>query len=264
MLALNLNGVSKRYRIPEDHLAAQGRMGLLSKIAPWRHKRNEFWALRNINFGINRGEAVGIIGPNGAGKSTLLKLLAGITAPTEGEILIGGKISAMLEVGSGFHPELSGYENVYLSGSILGMRRKEITHKLDRIVEFADVHRFMEMPIKRYSSGMIVRLGFSVAAHLEPDILLLDEVLAVGDMAFQKKCINRVLELKRRATIVFITHDPAAASKAAEVVSLEFLDQSGKLVHTVRTGEPLRIRLGFHARAAIQKSSFNVFFYGAD
>jgi len=308
MFSLRLDHVSKRYLIRQAHVGAAAD-GLLARLRQRFAPPNVFWALRDVSFEVARGEALGIIGPNGAGKSTLLKLLAGITAPTSGEISISGKLSALLEVGSGFHPELTGIENIYLSGTILGMQRKEITDKLDAIIDFAGVRAFIDVPVKRYSSGMVVRLGFSVAAHLDPDILLLDEVLAVGDAAFQKKCIERVLELKRRCTVVFISHDLAAVqqlcdrvivmnqgekiydgatagamtaysalarfrssppprtesvAKTAEVISLEFLDANGEPVHIVKTGDALRIRVEYHARAAVADASFGVFFYGAD
>ncbi len=217
MFSLRLDHVSKRYLIRQAHVgeAPTGFMGRLrQRFAP----PHVFWALRDVSFEVAHGEALGIIGPNGAGKSTLLKLLAGITAPTAGEISISGKMSALLEVGSGFHPELTGIENIYLSGSILGMQRKEITAKLDDIIDFAGVRPFIDVPVKRFSSGMVVRLGFSVAAHLDPDILLLDEVLAVGDAAFQKKCIDRVMELKRSSTVVFISHDLAAVQQLCDRV----------------------------------------------
>ena len=175
---------------------------------------DEFWAVRDVSFEVGRGETLGIIGHNGAGKSTILKLLSSVTAPSSGEITISGRLSALIEVGSGFHPELSGLENVYLSGSILGMRRREITDKLERIVEFAGVGEFIDTPVKHYSSGMYVRLGFSIAAHLEPDILLLDEVLSVGDATFQVKCLDRINELHRQGrTIVFISHDLASVER---------------------------------------------------
>ncbi len=173
-----------------------------------RRRSEQFWALRDVSFEVKRSEALGIIGPNGAGKSTILKLLSNITTPTSGEIGIRGRLSALIEVGSGFHPELTGRENVFLSGSILGMRRREISEKLESIIDFAEVRQFIDTPVKRYSSGMYVRLGFSIAAHLHPDILLLDEVLAVGDAAFQSKCVKRISELKKSGTtIVFISHD---------------------------------------------------------
>lgn len=217
MSSLRLDHVSKRYLIRQAHVGPAPQ-GLVARVRQRFAPAHVFWALRDVSFEVARGEALGIIGPNGAGKSTLLKLLAGITAPTSGEISISGKLSALLEVGSGFHPELSGVENIYLSGTILGMQRKEITAKLDAIIDFAGVRPFVDVPVKRYSSGMVVRLGFSVAAHLDPDILLLDEVLAVGDAAFQKKCIDRVLELKRRCTVVFISHDLAAVQQLCDRV----------------------------------------------
>jgi len=180
-----------------------------------------FWALKDISFDVAPGEVVGIIGHNGAGKSTLLKILARITRPTLGEIRMRGNVAALLEVGTGFHPELTGRENVYLSGSLLGMRRREIQAKFDRIVEFAGVSEFIDMPVKWYSSGMYVRLGFAVAAHLEADILLVDEVLAVGDAAFQLQCYERIGELRRQGTtMLFISHDLASIDRLCDRVLL--------------------------------------------
>jgi len=232
MFSLRLDHVSKRYLIRQAHVGAAPE-GFVARLRQRFAPPHVFWALRDVSFEVAQGEALGIIGPNGAGKSTLLKLLAGITAPTAGEISISGKMSALLEVGSGFHPELTGIENIYLSGSILGMQRKEITDKLDGIIDFAGVRPFIDVPVKRYSSGMVVRLGFSVAAHLDPDILLLDEVLAVGDAAFQKKCIDRVLELKRRATVVFISHDLAAVQQLCDRV---IVMNQGEIVFDGATG----------------------------
>jgi ABC-type polysaccharide/polyol phosphate transport system ATPase subunit len=181
----------------------------------------EFWALREVSFDVERGEALGVIGRNGAGKSTLLKLLAGITAPTAGEIRISGRLSALIEVGSGFHPELSGRENVYLSGAILGMSRREINAKFDQIVEFAGVAPFIDVPVKWYSSGMYVRLGFSIAAHLDPDILLIDEVLAVGDAVFQEQCLARIRALRNAGTTaILISHDLTAVEQLCDRVML--------------------------------------------
>ncbi len=171
--------------------------------------KEEFWALTNINLEIKKGEILGIIGHNGAGKSTLLKILTGITPPTEGEIKINGRIASLLEVGTGFHPELTGRENIFLNGAILGMTRKEIARKFNEIVTFAGIEKFLDTPVKYYSSGMYVRLAFSVAAHLEPDILLVDEVLAVGDAEFQKKCLGKMEEVTHKdgRTIIFVSHN---------------------------------------------------------
>ena len=172
----------------------------------------DFWALRDINFEINAGEIVGIIGRNGAGKSTLLKILSRITEPTTGRITLRGRVASLLEVGTGFHPELTGRENVFLNGAILGMTRREIQRKFDEIVAFSEVERFLDTPVKRYSSGMYVRLAFAVAAHLEPEILIVDEVLAVGDAEFQKKCLGKIDDVSRREgrTVLFVSHNIAA------------------------------------------------------
>lgn len=179
----------------------------------------EFWALRGVSFAINAGERIGIIGRNGAGKSTLLKILSRITEPTEGSIRIRGRVASLLEVGTGFHPELSGRENIFLNGAILGMSRREITAKFDEIVDFAEVGKFLDTPVKRYSSGMYVRLAFAVAAHLEPEILLVDEVLAVGDADFQKKCLGKMAEVgKDGRTVVFVSHQMAAVEKLCDRV----------------------------------------------
>ncbi len=170
------------------------------------------WSLKDINFEIGQGEAVGIIGKNGAGKSTLLKLLSRVTGPTTGEIKVKGRIASLLEVGTGFHPELSGRENIYLNGAILGMRKKEITRKLDEIIDFSGVERYIDTPVKRYSSGMYVRLAFAVAAHLESEILIVDEVLAVGDADFQKKCLGKMGDISKGEgrTVLFVSHNMAA------------------------------------------------------
>lgn len=222
MLDLEVNQVSKKYLIRNSVNGGRAR---------WRNplrKRSEFWALRNVSFAVERGEALGIIGHNGAGKSTILKLLSSVTAPTSGEIVIHGRLAALIEIGSGFHQDLTGRENIYLNGSLLGMRRREITSKLDSIVEFASVERFIDTPVKHYSSGMYLRLGFSIAAHLDPEILLLDEVLAVGDAAFQAKCLDRVTELKRSGTtIVFISHNLHAVGRLCERT---LLLRSGEIV----------------------------------
>jgi len=171
-------------------------------------KSARFWALRHVSFEVDHGEVVGIIGRNGSGKSTLLKILSRITAPTEGRAAISGRVGSLLEVGTGFHPELSGRENIFFTGSILGMRKSEVERKFDDIVEFSGVGPFIDSPVKRYSSGMYVRLGFAVAAHLEPEILLVDEVLAVGDASFQKKCLNKMEDVRKSGrTVLFVSHN---------------------------------------------------------
>ena len=179
---------------------------------------NEYvWAIRDISFEVNRGEVLGIIGKNGAGKSTLLKVLSKVTGPTKGEIVYNGRIAALLEVGTGFHPELTGRENVFLNGAILGMTRREVQEKFDEIVEFAGVKRYIDTPVKRYSSGMLVRLGFAVAAHLEPEILIVDEVLAVGDFEFQKKCLGKMDEVSKSGrTVLFVSHNMAAVKNLCD------------------------------------------------
>jgi ABC-type polysaccharide/polyol phosphate transport system ATPase subunit len=219
MIDLRFEAVSKRYRIQSE--AEPRNSGFAARVQRLRRQKKDFWAIKNVSFEVPRGESLGIIGHNGAGKSTILKLLSNITTPTLGEITINGRLSALLEVGSGFHPELTGRENIYLSGSILGMRRAEITSKLESIIDFSGVRPFIDVPVKRYSSGMYVRLGFSITAHLDPDILLLDEVLAVGDMAFQDKCKKRIGELHRRGTtLVFISHDLTAVRNLCQRVLL--------------------------------------------
>jgi lipopolysaccharide transport system ATP-binding protein len=182
------------------------------KRATGFEKQEEFWALKDVNFTVKKGEVVGIIGANGAGKSTLLKILSQITPPTEGEIILRGRVGSLLEVGTGFHPELTGRENIFLNGAILGMKKKEIAKKFDEIVEFAGIGKFLDTPVKYYSSGMYVRLAFSVAAHMEPDILIVDEVLAVGDAEFQKKCLGKMDEITKKEgrTILFVSHNLGA------------------------------------------------------
>jgi ABC-type polysaccharide/polyol phosphate transport system ATPase subunit len=216
MLDVDFHRVSKRYRrtVPEDRCG--GPLPVWQRF--WRGGRqSDFWALRDVSFQLERGEALGIIGHNGAGKSTILKLLTRITAPTAGEITIRGRLSALIEVSSGFHWELTGRENIYLNGVTLGMSQKEVAEKLPSIIEFSGVGDFIDVPVKRYSSGMYLRLGFSIAAHLNPDILLLDEVLAVGDVAFQAKCLARIQELRRAGrSIVFISHDLAAVERLCD------------------------------------------------
>jgi len=178
-------------------------------------QKEEFWALKGVNFEVAKGDRIGVVGRNGAGKSTLLKILSRITEPTKGKISIKGRVSSLLEVGTGFHPELTGRENIYLNGAILGMRRAEIKRKFDEIVEFAEVEKFLDTPVKRYSSGMYVRLAFAVAAHLESEILVVDEVLAVGDTQFQNKCLGKMQDVSREEgrTVLFVSHNMAAISR---------------------------------------------------
>src|SRR5438046_5954755 len=184
---------------------------------------DEIWALRGVSFGVKQGEILGRIGMNGAGKSTLLKILSRVTAPTSGEVRVKGRIASLLEVGTGFHPELTGRENVFLNGAILGMTKAEIRKKFDEIVDFAGVRRYMDTPVKRYSSGMYVRLAFAVAAHLEPEILIVDEVLAVGDAAFQKKCLDKMQEVSQHGrTVLFVSHNmPAITRLCARTILLD-------------------------------------------
>lgn len=217
---IDVKNVGKRYWISHQKGASYRtlRDDLLGMIkAPMRfiqgrrEEREHIWALKDINFAVAPGEIIGVIGSNGAGKSTLLKILTRITPPTEGRAVVRGRIGSLLEVGTGFHPELTGRENIYLNGAILGMRKKEIARKFDEIVEFSGVEKFLDTPLKRYSSGMNVRLAFSVAAHLEPEILLIDEVLAVGDAAFQKKSFSKMEEVSKKGrTVLFVSHNMAS------------------------------------------------------
>jgi homopolymeric O-antigen transport system ATP-binding protein len=211
-IAISAQGLSKRYQIGqrERENALRNVLGPMLR-APWkllkREKKETFWALKDVDLEVKQGEVLGLIGRNGAGKTTLLKILSRITRPTSGWAEIYGRVGSLLEVGTGFHPELSGRDNTYLSGAILGMSRREIDRKFDEIVAFAEIERFIDMPVKHYSSGMYVRLAFAVAAHLEPEILLVDEVLAVGDINFQKKCLGKMGDVAREGrTIVLVSH----------------------------------------------------------
>ena len=234
--AISVEGLGKRYRLTgpgsfrhrtlrelvSDGLHAFGRARTTLRREAAREQ--DFWAVRDLGFEVAVGQRVGLIGRNGAGKSTLLKLLSRITEPTTGRIVQRGRVASLLEVGTGFHPELSGRENIYVNGSILGMRRAEIRRKFDEIVEFADIERFLDTPVKRYSSGMYMRLAFAVAAHLEPDVLLVDEVLAVGDAAFQAKCLGKMESISREGrTVIFVSHNMSAVATLCERAIL--LDQ---------------------------------------
>lgn len=215
---IQIKNLSKVYNISHEQKASAGNATLIDVISGIAKKplelvtghkvdKEKFWALKDVNFEINQGDVVGIIGRNGSGKSTLLKVLSRIVEPTKGEIRMRGKVASLLEVGTGFHPELTGRENIFFNGAILGMSQKEIKSKFDEIVEFSEVEKFLDTPVKFYSSGMYVRLAFSVAAHLDPDILIVDEVLAVGDAAFQKKCLGKMKDVSSQGrTVLFVSH----------------------------------------------------------
>jgi ABC-type polysaccharide/polyol phosphate transport system ATPase subunit len=210
--------VSKRYLLGQRLTAREAMNAAAARILRRRRSNErELWSLRDVSFTVRDGEALGIVGRNGAGKSTILKILAGITSPTSGESRTRGRVAALLEVGTGFHPELSGRENVYLNGAILGMSRHDITRRFDQIVEFSGVERFLDTPVKRYSSGMYLRLAFAVAAHLEPDVLVVDEILAVGDAEFQRKCIGRMQDAEQEGrTLIFVSHDLGSLNKLCQ------------------------------------------------
>jgi len=214
-------GTGMRYDTLRETLT-EGTQQLFRRSAAKKKEREEFWALRNISFSVKPGEVVGIIGRNGAGKSTLLKILCRITEPTEGRVRIKGRIAGLLEIGTGFHPELTGRENIFLNGAILGMSRAEIQRKFDEIVDFSEAQQFLDVPVKRFSSGMYVRLAFAVAANLEPEILLIDEVLSIGDAAFQKKCLGKMSEVSQREgrTILFVSHQMNAIERLCSRVML--------------------------------------------
>jgi lipopolysaccharide transport system ATP-binding protein len=238
-IAIHVEHLSKKYRLGQRQSDSKYRTlseSLLEWVsAPWRrlsrkdHRPSEniIWALKDISFDVQQGEVMGIIGRNGAGKSTLLKILSRITEPTAGSVDLYGRVGSLLEVGTGFHPELTGRENIYLNGAILGMKRTEIERKFDEIVDFAEVERFIDTPVKHYSSGMYLRLAFAVAAHLEPDILLVDEVLAVGDAQFQKKCLGKMGQVAQQGrTVLFVSHNLAAISSMCKTI---IVLESGRL-----------------------------------
>jgi lipopolysaccharide transport system ATP-binding protein len=221
---IQVENLSKRYRIGEYTASygslreslVEGLQGFLNRGSVHEEEQT-VWALKDVSFAVKQGEVVGIIGRNGAGKSTLLKVLSRITKPTCGRAVVRGRVGSLLEVGTGFHPELTGRENIYLNGAILGMKRIEIERKFEEIVGFAEIDKFLDTPVKRYSSGMYVRLAFAVAAHLEPEILLVDEVLAVGDASFQKKCLGKMNDVARTGkTVIFVSHNMAAINKLCQ------------------------------------------------
>jgi lipopolysaccharide transport system ATP-binding protein len=226
--AIQVEALGKRYRIGRVRFTNTLRDAITHAIAvPFRRLRgpltspgdDTFWALKDVSFEVKRGEVVGVIGRNGAGKSTLLKILSRITEPTEGEARIFGRVGSLLEIGTGFHPELTGRENIFLNGAILGMKRGEILSKFDEIVAFSEIEKFIDTPVKHYSSGMYVRLAFGVAAHLEPEILVVDEVLAVGDAEFQKKCLGKMRQVgNEMRTVLFVSHNMAAVQTLCDRV----------------------------------------------
>jgi lipopolysaccharide transport system ATP-binding protein len=269
-IVIRSEALSKRYRIGEPERYKALRDVLASAIAaPFRRLRSSvrydnsiggkkfddvglIWALENVSFEVTRGDVLGIIGPNGAGKSTLLKILSRITRPTRGRVVVKGRVGSLLEVGTGFHPELTGRENVYLNRAILGMSKCEIDQKLDEIIAFAEVERFIDTPVKRYSSGMYVRLAFAVAAHLEPEILVVDEVLAVGDAAFQRKCLGRMSKVARGGrTVLFVSHNMESILRLCNKAMLLVggtIAEHGEVAPTVES----YLRSGFSQAATVE------------
>ncbi len=255
--AISFDRVSKRFILHHERARSfqELALGLVRRNG---RSREEFWALQDVSFTVEHGETVGIIGPNGAGKSTVLKLISRILEPTSGQIVVRGRVGALLELGAGFHPDLTGRENIYLNGSILGLSRAEIRRRLDDIIGFAELERFIDVPVRHYSSGMYVRLGFSVAVHTDPEILLVDEVLAVGDAAFQRKCLERINELRRAGvTVLFVSHSAETvralctralwlengrlvADDVAEAVVLRYLERSRDGMGVVQPGSDER------------------------
>jgi ABC-type polysaccharide/polyol phosphate transport system ATPase subunit len=238
MIDIRAEHVSKRYLLPSSSRFTNKRLFLTA------HRRRPFWALRDVSFEVRRGEALGIVGPNGSGKTTLVKLLSRITAPSEGMITLSGRLSALIELGAGFHPDLTGRENIFLNGSILGMTYREIARKIPSIVEFSQIQHFINIPVKKYSSGMFVRLAFSIAVHLDADIVLFDEVLAVGDVAFQARCFERVEKLRKIGkTVVLVSHDFAAIER---ICDRALLLRSGEVV---MIGQPHAVIENYQALA---------------
>lgn len=255
-VVIEVKGLGKKYRIGKAEQKADTIAGTLIKglKQPFRNlkqirslskldedEESIFWALRDVSFEVMEGEVLGIIGHNGAGKSTLLKILSRITEPSEGEVHIKGRVAALLEVGTGFHPELTGRENIYMNGTILGMRKKEIDHKLDEIVSFSGVEKYIDTPVKFYSSGMRVRLGFAVAAHLEPEILIIDEVLAVGDAEFQKRCLGKMEEVSKQGrTMLFVSHNMQAVQSLCKK---SLVLKNGKIIFLGEASESVQFYL---------------------
>lgn len=261
--AVEIKGLSKAYMIGHEREAMVGTMTFrdslmnlarkpVELITGHQLKKEKFWALKDITMNIQQGDVVGIIGRNGSGKSTLLKVLSRIVEPTKGEVIMHGRVASLLEVGTGFHPELTGRENVFFNGAILGMSRKEITSKFDEIVAFSEVEKFLDTPVKFYSSGMYVRLAFAVAAHLDPDVLIVDEVLAVGDAAFQKKCLGKMKDVAGEGrTVLFVSHSMDAVRK---LCTKGILLQDGKIVDSGDLSEVIR---SYHRANGVSKAVWN-------
>lgn len=252
---IKVEGLGKKYHIQQKEADAPMNFRELLMDLPRRLLKGgaktsveEFWALRDVSLDILPGERVGIIGRNGAGKSTLLKLLSRITEPTKGKITMRGRVASLLEVGTGFHPELTGRENIFLNGAILGMSKKEILRKFDEIVDFAGVEAFLDVPVKRYSSGMYVRLGFAVAAHMEPEILIVDEVLAVGDVEFQKKCLGKMEKIStgEGRTVLFVSHN---LMSVRQLCGSAYLIGNGGLIYSGETSNVINYYTGLHTKA---------------
>jgi len=260
--ALRLDGVYKKFRKGELYDSLRDLIPALSKrllrgTARDTLRTREFWALQDVSFDVGRGEAFGIIGSNGAGKSTILKLLSGIMPPTKGRVQVHGRLSALIEVSAGFHPDLTGRENIYLNGTILGMTRAEIRRRFDAIVAFSELEDFLDTPVKRYSSGMFARLGFSVAAHVEPEILIVDEVLSVGDYLFQQKCLERMNQIMAGdATIIFVSHNLRAVAALCE---RSLLLDHGRVLQIGPTNETIKAYLtGGHRGRATPDSDIHI------
>ena len=260
---LEVRGISKKFKIQHEQQSYLSLRDSFTNIFSKRSQTNEdFWALKDVSFDIYPGDSVGIIGRNGAGKSTLLKILSKITPPTTGKIISRGRIASLLEVGTGFHPELSGRENIYLNGSILGLRRVEINKQFDAIVDFSGVEKFLDTPLKHYSSGMQLRLAFAVAAHLEPEVLIIDEVLAVGDAEFQQKCMGKMNEVSNSGrTILFVSHNMSAVSSLCQksiILKHGTVYKNGNSVEVI--SDYLKSMINSSALFTIANSNKDVFF----
>ena len=235
-VVIEFNKVSKRFKKGRKRYLKQALLDI------FKQDQEDFWALKNVSFKIRKGESVGIIGANGSGKSTILKMIAGVLTPTKGQVKVRGKVGPLIELGAGFHPELSGYENIFLNAAILGMHKKEVEKELDQIIRFSELGEFIHVPVKKYSSGMYMRLGFSIAIHTNANILLIDEILAVGDFKFQKKCLDRLQEIKkdRTKTIIYVSHNEESVLNFCERA---LLLQNGKLI---KDGDPRSVLAEYH------------------